>query len=632
MSGLHKFTESLALLCDNNAIESGAPTGKDIRVAGEKDPNKYRFSYEILDALTENSSYPIDDEVVAILEEKLTPDELDPLFRAVVGTDFAFLRSGVFETPVFILNKKPLQRYPSILSYFIVASQLRNRFRELLSDGEATKDEKFPIQQVSIDTKTDLEAILGFLPDQHPYRRELPLMVAELEKQEKTEFIEECIRAFRGGLDSALVSPAFVLENAQKREGDLCTYDLPSRFDLSHLLRHKKDHLDNGIAIASDRVIHALREQFGYFVIQAMERSIRSDKPSPITRSSSTKLPLSLRNHSADVSSLHSNDDLIGYEEIWQRNVLPQILRFLYPQAVSSQHSNLLLSGPPGTGKTAFAESVARFAMENGSGIQFFSLNIPDIFSKWVGESQRNMRELLDFLHANQPCIIFTDEVDGVFFEPGSMSVAHEETVRIQQAFMKEMSGFATEGRRIFFIAATNRSHAINPAFLRDGRFDIQVECPHPTANHLAKILMQKGDKRKDVIEISDRSLVKLFAPHDLHQTGDLASAFVGSDITGILKRIDDRRLISATHSELATSKPLHSQSITIDLLEEVLRDHLSFTAVRRRKAAEDQANIVMHTRHCPDSASHRHALSAVGHSGNAKSSALWLPDGWQNS
>lgn len=141
----------------------------------------------------------------------------------------------------------------------------------------------------------------------------------------------------------------------------------------------------------------------------------------------------------------------------------------------------ILLYGPPGTGKTLLAKAVA-----NESGANFISVKGPELRSKWVGESERMIRDLFRRAKQVSPCIIFFDEMDALAPRRGAMYGEHA-TESIVSQVLTEMSGLE-ELKGVVVIAATNRPDMIDPALLRPGRFDRQVLVPAPAEKERLEI------------------------------------------------------------------------------------------------------------------------------------------------
>jgi transitional endoplasmic reticulum ATPase len=149
-----------------------------------------------------------------------------------------------------------------------------------------------------------------------------------------------------------------------------------------------------------------------------------------------------------------------------------------YPEIFSQLNANppkgLLLYGPPGTGKTLLAKAVAHESESN-----FISVKGPELLNKFVGESEKALREIFRKARQASPCIIFFDEVDSVApTRGGGFSDSHV-TERVISQFLTEMDGLE-ELRNVVIIAATNRPDIVDPALLRPGRFDRLLFVPPP--------------------------------------------------------------------------------------------------------------------------------------------------------
>lgn len=133
----------------------------------------------------------------------------------------------------------------------------------------------------------------------------------------------------------------------------------------------------------------------------------------------------------------------------------------------------ILLYGPPGTGKTLLARAVATESEAN-----FISVRGPEFLSKWVGESERMVRETFRKAKAASPCVIFFDEIDAITPVRG-MATDAQVTERVISQILTEMDGLE-ELHNVTVIAATNRPDLVDPALLRPGRFDRHIFIPPP--------------------------------------------------------------------------------------------------------------------------------------------------------
>ena len=142
----------------------------------------------------------------------------------------------------------------------------------------------------------------------------------------------------------------------------------------------------------------------------------------------------------------------------------------------------ILLCGPPGTGKTLIAKALA-----NQSGANFISVKGAELLSKFVGESERAVRDVFKKAKQVAPCIIFFDEIDALApcrRESDGTRVSE----RVVSQLLTEIDG-VEDLREVLVLAATNRPDIVDPALLRAGRFDIILDFPYPEKNELYEIL-----------------------------------------------------------------------------------------------------------------------------------------------
>jgi transitional endoplasmic reticulum ATPase len=154
----------------------------------------------------------------------------------------------------------------------------------------------------------------------------------------------------------------------------------------------------------------------------------------------------------------------------------------LYAKLGHTMPKGLLMYGPSGTGKTLLAKAVATESEAN-----FISVRGPELLSKWVGESERGIREIFRRARQASPCVVFFDEIDSIVPTRG-MGGDSMVTERVVSQLLTELDGIqALSG--VVVLAATNRSDMIDPALLRPGRFDKIVFVPMPDKHARQKIL-----------------------------------------------------------------------------------------------------------------------------------------------
>ncbi|MFN3146871.1 MAG: ATP-dependent zinc metalloprotease FtsH [Paracoccaceae bacterium] len=180
-------------------------------------------------------------------------------------------------------------------------------------------------------------------------------------------------------------------------------------------------------------------------------------------------------------------DDVAGIDEA--KDELEEIVEFLRnPQKFSRLGGKIpkgaLLVGPPGTGKTLLARAIAGEA-----GVPFFTISGSDFVEMFVGVGASRVRDMFEQAKKNAPCIVFIDEIDAVGRSRGvGYGGGNDEREQTLNQLLVEMDGFeANEG--IIIIAATNRPDVLDPALLRPGRFDRQVQVPNPDVKGREKIL-----------------------------------------------------------------------------------------------------------------------------------------------
>ncbi len=179
----------------------------------------------------------------------------------------------------------------------------------------------------------------------------------------------------------------------------------------------------------------------------------------------------------------------------------------------------VLLYGPPGTGKTLIAKALAKMTESN-----FISIKGPELLSKWVGESEKGVREIFRKARQAAPCIIFLDEVDALVPRRGSGSSDSHVTENIVSQILTEIDGLE-ELHNVLIIGATNRLDIVDEALLRPGRFDRIIEVGNPDS---------KG--RKHIFEIHTKKK-PLENNVDIKKLVEITNGFSGAEIAAITNR-----------------------------------------------------------------------------------------------
>ncbi|KAJ2557247.1 AAA+-type ATPase [Coemansia sp. RSA 1933] len=179
----------------------------------------------------------------------------------------------------------------------------------------------------------------------------------------------------------------------------------------------------------------------------------------------------------------------------------------------------VLLYGPPGTGKTLVARTVAK-----SSNAYFTVINGAEITNKYYGESEKMITSIVREAQDNSPSIVFIDEIDALC--PKRSDSDSEAGKRIVATLLTLMDGTqTTSSDRVFFIGATNRPNAIDPALRRPGRFDQEIEIPIPDKQARLSILNKKLDRMPNTLSEMQRSILAA----ELH-------GFVGADIEALVR------------------------------------------------------------------------------------------------
>jgi transitional endoplasmic reticulum ATPase len=213
-------------------------------------------------------------------------------------------------------------------------------------------------------------------------------------------------------------------------------------------------------------------------------------------------------------------EDVGGLAQIKERLVeaveWPLHYADLFTQAGIRPPKGILLTGPPGCGKTLLAKAIA-----SESKVNFISVKGPALLSKYVGDSEKGVREMFHKAKQAAPCIIFFDEIDALVPARGAGGSDAHVSERVLSQFLAEVDG-VEELKGVLFLGATNRPDMLDPAILRPGRFDVIVAIPLPDEQ-----------SRREIFEVHLRN--KPLAPGiDVQKLAATTQDFSGAEIQGI--------------------------------------------------------------------------------------------------
>ncbi len=265
----------------------------------------------------------------------------------------------------------------------------------------------------------------------------------------------------------------------------------------------------------------------------------------------------------------HTNitfDDVAGIDEA--KEEVAEIIEFLsnprkFQRIGGRIPRGILLVGQPGCGKTLLAKAIAGEA-----DVPFYSISGSDFVEMFVGVGASRVRDLFKSAKENSPCIIFLDEIDAVGRRRGAGFSAggHDEREQTLNAILVEMDGFETSDQ-VIVVAATNRRDVLDPALIRPGRFDRQVDVPSPDV---------KG--RFDILKVHARK-VKLGPNVDLQRTARATPGFSGADLAAV---INESALIATMENK---------DFVEMEDLEEA-RDKVRWGRARKSRVIDEEDRL----------------------------------------
>jgi transitional endoplasmic reticulum ATPase len=272
--------------------------------------------------------------------------------------------------------------------------------------------------------------------------------------------------------------------------------------------------------------------------------------------------PSALREVLVEIPNIHWSD-IGGLKEVkaeLEETVeWPIKFRDVFNYANTKPPKGILLYGPPGTGKTLLAKAVA-----NESEANFISIKGPELLSKWVGESERGVRDIFHKARQAAPCVIFMDELDSMVPTRGGGMGDNQVTERVISQILTELDGLE-ELQDIVVIGATNRPDMIDSALLRPGRFDRLLYVPIPDAEARKEIFKVhlKGKPLAQNINIDE-----LATKTEGYSGADIQSIAETASMNAIRRYIDAHK----DQKEQNTKEQLKQIEVTKSDFEEAIK------------------------------------------------------------
>jgi transitional endoplasmic reticulum ATPase len=273
-------------------------------------------------------------------------------------------------------------------------------------------------------------------------------------------------------------------------------------------------------------------------------------------------------------------EDIGGLERAKQELIEAVEWPLKYPDAfkrvgIEPPHG-ILLYGPPGTGKTLLARAVATESEAN-----FISIKGPELLSKWVGESERGVRETFRKAKMAAPCIIFFDEIDALVPRRGSGFGDSHVTERVISQLLTELDGLE-KLENVVVIGATNRPDLVDPALLRPGRFDRLVLVPAPDEK-----------ARLEILKIHTKNM-PLAKDVDLKLLAKETEGYSGSDIAALCREaamLVLRKDIKGKEVRMQNFREA-MKMITPSLTPETIKFYESFAERKTKGVAEEATRM----------------------------------------
>ncbi len=241
----------------------------------------------------------------------------------------------------------------------------------------------------------------------------------------------------------------------------------------------------------------------------------------------------------ADVGGLSETKQQLREAVQWPLSYGP-----LFDAASTDPPSGVLLYGPPGTGKTLLSEAIA-----GESGVNFVRVAGPELLDRYVGETEKAIRELFERARQTAPAIIFLDEIDAV---AGVRGTGNEVTERVVSQLLTEMDRAAGHPKLVV-IAATNRRDGIDPALLRPGRLERHIEVPNPDPA-----------ARREILDVHTEK-TPLAEDVDLDNIAAELEGYSGAQIESVVREASMRAVRAVADEIEPAAAEEHTDEVVVD-------------------------------------------------------------------
>jgi transitional endoplasmic reticulum ATPase len=223
-------------------------------------------------------------------------------------------------------------------------------------------------------------------------------------------------------------------------------------------------------------------------------------------------------------------------------------LSFRHPEAMARwgarRPQGILMYGPPGTGKTMLSRALA-----NEIGADFRPIRTPDILDKWLGGSERNIKQVFREARGYKvPTLMLFDEFDSIISYAGAGGDAASQAINaVAGIFKQEMNDLIEENPNVLVVATTNFPHRVDDSLIRSGRFDVKIAVPKPDEDGRADIFRKMI---RDLVAVHERPGFTMFADDlDLTALARASTGMTGADIKEALRRVQLAKAMQDAHT-----------------------------------------------------------------------------------